>query len=64
MFIVRTAVAQWLRCSATSPKDCGSIPAGVIDIIYFRPHYSSGVDTASNRNKYQEHSVGVKVAGA
>ena len=29
-----TAVAQWLRCCATSRKDAGSIPAGVIGIFH------------------------------
>ena len=37
LFIVGTAVAQWLRCCATNRKVAGSIPAGVngyfIDII-------------------------------
>jgi len=26
----------------------------------FRPHYGSGVDSASNRNKYQEYFLGSK----
>jgi hypothetical protein len=30
----------------------------------FRPHYSPGVDSASNRNEYQEHFLGVKATGA
>jgi len=34
-----------------------------IDIIV-RLHYGPGVDSASNRNEYQEHFLGVKVAGA
>ena len=63
-----TAVAQWLRCCATNQKVAGSIPAGVvgffIDIKSFRSHYGPGVDSASNRNKYQEHFLGVKAAGA
>jgi len=33
-----------------------------IDII--RPHYGPGVDSASNRNEYQEYFLGVKAAGA
>ena len=60
-----TAVAQWLRCCATNRN--GSIPAGVsgffIDIKSFRSHYDTGVDSASNRNEYQEYFLGVKVAG-
>jgi len=27
-------------------------------------HYGPGIDSASNRNKYQEHFLGVKAAGA
>ena len=63
-----TAVAQWLRCCVTNQKVAGSIPAGVngifINIKSFRPHYGPGVDSASNRNEYQEYFLGVKAAGA
>ena len=63
-----TAVAQWLSCCATNRKVAGSIPAHVIgffiDIKSFRSHYGPGVDSASNRNVYQEHFLGVKAAGA
>jgi len=31
-----------------------------IDIKSFRTHYGPGVDSASNRNEYQEHFLGVK----
>ena len=65
---IGTAVAQWLRCCATNRKVAGSIPAGVsgffIDIKSFRPHYGPGIDSASNRNEYQEYFLGVKAAGA
>jgi len=48
-----TAVAQWLRCCATTRNVTGSIPAGVIGIFHwiksFRSHYGPGVDSASNR---------------
>jgi len=68
LLYVGTAVAQWLRCCATNPKVAGSIPAGVrgffIDIKSFRSHYDPGVDSASNRNEYQEYFRGVKAAGA
>jgi len=30
----------------------------------FRRHHGPGVDSASNRNKYQEYFLGVKAAGA
>ena len=63
-----TAVAQWLRCCATNLKVAGSIPASVngffIDIKSFRSHYGPGVDSAFNRNEYQELFLGVKAAGA
>jgi len=54
-----TAVAQWLRYCVTNLKVAGSIPAGVmeffIDTKSFRSHYGPGVDSASNRNEYQEN---------
>jgi len=60
--------AQWLRCCVTNRKIAGSIPPGVsgfsIDIKSFRSHYGPGVDSASNRNEYQEYFLGVKTAGA
>ena len=63
-----TTVAQWLRCCATIQKVAFSIPAGVsgsfIDIKSFRSHYGPGIDSASNRNEYQEYFLGVKVTGA
>jgi hypothetical protein len=66
--LLRTAVAQWLRCCATNRKVTGSIPASVsgffIDIKSFRSHYGPEVDSASNRNEYQEHFLGIKAAGA
>ena len=31
-----------------------------IDIKFFRSHYGPGVDSASNRNEYQEHFLGGK----
>ena len=30
----------------------------------FRPHYDPGVNSASNRNEYQDYFLGVKAAGA
>ena len=62
------AVAQWLSCCATNRKVAGSILAGVIgffiDIKSFRSHYGPEVDSASDRNEYQEYFLGVKAAGA
>ena len=64
LHVMGTAVAQWLRCCATNRKVVASIPAGVIgfffDIKSFRSHYGSGVDSASNRNEYQEYFLEVK----
>jgi len=34
-----------------------------IEIKSFRSHYGPGVDSASNRNEYQEYFLGVKAAG-
>ena len=66
--LMGTAVAQWLRCYATNRKVAGSIQANVngffIDIKSFRSHYGPGVDSASNRNEYQEYFLGDKAAGA
>ena len=57
-----------LRCCATNRKVTVSIPAGVsgffIDIKYFRSDYGPEVDSASNRNEYQELFLGVKAADA
>jgi len=67
-YVTEVTVAQCLRCCATNRKVAGLIPAGVsgffIDLKCFRPHYGPGVDSASNRNEYQEHFLGVKAAGA
>jgi len=57
---------SWLRHCATSRKGAGSIPDGFTGIFHW--HYPfgrtmAGVDPASNRNEYQEYSLGVKVAG-
>ena len=67
-FIQGTSVAQRLSCCSTNRKIAGSIIAGVseffIDIKSFRSHYDPGVESASDRNEYQEYFVGVKVADA
>jgi len=63
-----TPVAQGLRFRATNRKVAHSIPAGVsgffIDIKSFQSHYGPGVDSASNKNDYQEYFLGGKAAGA
>ena len=40
------------------------IPVDFIDKKSFQSHYGPGVDSASNRNEYQERFLGVKAAGA
>ena len=60
-----TAVAQWLRCCATNRKVACSIPAGVIGIFHWHKILpialcSPGVESASNRNEYQEYFLGGK----
>ena len=63
-----TAVARWLSCCAINRKVAGSIPAGFsgffIDIKFFRSYSGPGVESAPNRNEYQEYFLGVKAAGA
>ena len=58
-------MAQRLGSCATNRKVACSIPLKFfIDIKSFRSHYGPGVDSASNRNEYQEHFLGLKAAGA
>jgi len=49
-----------VRCCATNRKVAASIPADVTGIFHYGPRF----DSASNRNEYQEHFLGVKAAGA
>jgi len=62
-----TAVVQWLKCCATNRKVAGSIQMvsleRFIDII-LPSHYGPAVDSASNRNEYQEYFLGVNAACA
>ena len=63
-----TAVAQWLRCLLQIGRSLVRSQLGslefFIDIKSFRLHYGPGVDSASNRNGYNEYFLGVKAAGA
>jgi len=63
VFLLGTAVAQWLRCCATNRQVAGSIPNSVSetfsDIKLLRSNYGSGVDSDSNRNEYLENFLGV-----
>jgi len=55
-------------CNMDTTPTQPSIPADVsgffIDIKSFRSHYGPGVNSASNRNEYQEHFLRVKAVGA
>ena len=55
-------VRGWWRHCCTSWKVAGSIPDGVIGIFhwvnFFWPHCGPGVDSASDRNEYQEYPGG------
>jgi len=43
---------------------CNSEGRGIFSLTYsFRPHYGPGAGSAPNRNEYQEHFLGVNVAG-
>jgi len=54
-----------LKCCAANRKVADSIPAGVSGFfIYIKSHNGPGIDSASNRNEYQEYFLGVKAAGA
>ena len=59
---------SWLRHYVKRRQVVGSNPDGVIRIFNSRNPsghtMSMGVDSASNRNEYQEYFLGVKVAGA
>jgi hypothetical protein len=63
-----TAVAQWLRYCATNQKVAGSIPDVMEFFIDINPSDRTmalgSVDSASNRNEYQEYFLGVNAAGA
>jgi len=55
--------ASWLRHCATSRKFRGFDSRWCywnFSFTSFRPHYVSGVDSASNRNEYQEYFLGGK----
>ena len=60
-------MTQLVKHCATSRKVEGSIPNGHWDLSLtqsFKPHFGPEVDSASNRNKYQDYFLGVKAADA
>jgi hypothetical protein len=54
-----TRLRSWLRHYATSRKVAVRVPKRW-NFLSFQPHYGPGIDSASNRNKYQEPFWGVK----
>ena len=60
------AVAQLVTALRCRPKGRGfdSRWGSMEFFIDFRPHYDPRLYSASNRNEYQEHLLGVKAAGA
>jgi hypothetical protein len=62
------AVAQLIEALRYKPKGGGFDSRwGLRDfslIWSFRSHYGPGVYSVSNRNQYQQYSLGVKMAGA
>jgi len=43
--------SRWCHCNVSLTRS-------------FRPHYGPGVDSASNRNEYEEHFLGLEMADA
>jgi hypothetical protein len=62
------AVAQLVEAPATRRNVVGLNPDMGFGIFHglnsFGPHYDPGIDSASNRNEYQESFLGVKAADA
>jgi hypothetical protein len=62
-----TVVGQLVEALRYKPEGCGFDFRSCHWIfsltLSFRPHYDPGVDSASNRNEYQEYFLGVKAAG-
>ena len=53
------ALAQLVEALRCKPEDRGY--DGIFSLTQpFRPHYGPGVDSASNRNEYQEYFLGRK----
>jgi hypothetical protein len=61
-------VAQLVEAQRYKLEVAGLIPDGITGIflltIFPAALYGPGVDSASNRNEYQEYFLGVKAAGA
>ena len=60
-------VAQWVEALRYKPEGRGFDSPCHRNFTLtqsFRPHYGSGVDSASNRNEHQGYLLGVKAAVA
>jgi len=60
-------VVQLVEALRYKPEDSGFNSQWYhwnFSLTSFWPHYGPGVDSASNRNEYQEYFLGVKVVGA
>jgi len=55
---------SWLRHCYTSRKVAGSNPGGVTGIFHWHNPSGPGVESASDRNKYQEYFLRLKAADA
>jgi hypothetical protein len=54
----------WYSLIVTNRKVAGSFPDGVTAFFHWHNPYGPGVDSASDRNEYQEYFLGIKAAGA
>ena len=65
--VIGHTVAQLVEALRYKPEGCGFDSRwcnwNFSLTLPFRPHYGPGVDSASNRNEYQEYFLGVKAAG-
>jgi hypothetical protein len=62
--VINTLLLLIFYCRISFPH-CTTLYLFAYLVLYtFMPHYGPRVDSASNRNEYQEYFLGVKVAGA
>jgi len=57
-----TDIGVSLNCLKSAVKIASDV--AIFTICTLCLHYGPGVDSASNRNEYQEYFLGVKAAGA
>ena len=56
------AVAQLVEALRYKSEGRGFDSHWNFSLTSFRPHHGPGIDSASNRNEYQEYFLGVKAA--